>query len=265
MSRDLTADLAFALKVSDACEALALNRYLAQDLVIETKPDASPVTDADKEIEKYFRNAISQERPKDLIIGEEFGRSELDGKNYAWVIDPIDGTKNFLRGIPTWAVLIALLNPAGEVVLGVVSAPGLFRRWYAVQGSGAWLVINKGIPKQIQVSKISNLADASLSYSDLFGWGERLDNLLALQDKLWRVRGFGDFWSHLLVAEGAIELAAEPSLQLWDMAACAIIVTEAGGTFTDLAGKPGPHGESAVTSNTLLHQEFLNQLNINRK
>jgi histidinol-phosphatase len=261
MSRDLAADLALALEISDACEVMAMARYQSQDLVIETKPDLSPVSDADKSIEEYFRKVISEKRPDDQIIGEEFGRATLDGKSYYWVIDPIDGTKNFVRGIPSWGILIALIDPNDEVVLGVASSPALFRRWYAVKNQGAHLSINGGAAKPLQVSKISKFEDASLSYSDLFGWGDRRSNLLALQDKLWRVRGLGDFWSHLLVAEGAVEMAAEPSLQLWDMAAISIIVKEAGGAFTDLQGVPGPHGTSAVSSNHLLHQAFLAALN----
>ncbi len=261
MNRDLKQDLELALKLSKVSEEIALTRYLAQDLVIETKPDASPVTDADQSIEKKIREILGQERPKDLIIGEEFGQADFDGKNYAWVIDPIDGTKNFLRGIPTWAVLIALLNPAKEIVVGVVAAPALFRKWYAVKDEGAFVSINNGTAKQLKVSRVNKLSDASLSYSDLFGWEGRREKFLELQDKFWRVRGLGDFWSHILVAEGAVEIAAEPSLKIWDMAACAIIVTEAGGKFTDLKGVPGPFGRSAVSSNGLIHNEFLDLVN----
>ena len=173
------------------------------------------------------------------------------------MIDPIDGTKNFLRGIPTWATLIGLCNPQGEVVVGVVSAPALYRRWFAALGSGAFVSENGGTPKKIQVSKVRELKDASLSYSDLVGWGDRKAAFIELQDNIWRTRALGDYWSHMLVAEGAVDISVEPTLALWDMAALDIIVREAGGVFTNIDGVPGSHGGSAVASNGLLHNEFL--------
>ncbi len=261
MSRDLLADLALANTLADNADGITLTRFQANDLVIETKPDSTPVTDADKKVEENIRELISQVRPDDLVVGEEFGRPEnLDGKYY-WVIDPIDGTKNFLRGIPVWATLIALVNPSHEVEVGVVSAPALYRRWSAAKGNGAHVVVRNQNPKPISVSKVSQLADAQLSYSDLIGWGDRKENMLALQEKVWRTRGLGDFWSHMLVAEGAVDIAAEPSLALWDMAALDIIVREAGGTFTNIEGQNGPHGGSGIASNGLLHDAFINALN----
>ena len=259
--RDYAADLKLAHHLADLADVISRDRYQSLDLVIETKPDLTPVTDADKAVETKIREALADARPDDLIVGEEFGTPQLDADKYYWVIDPIDGTKNFLRGIPTWATLIGLCNPQGEVVVGVVSAPALYRRWFAALGSGAFISENGGTPKQIKVSQVRELKDASLSYSDLVGWGTRKMAMLTLQENIWRSRGLGDFWSHMLVAEGAVDIAVEPSLALWDMAALDIIVREAGGAFTNLEGKPGAHGGNGVSSNGLLHKDFLGALN----
>ncbi len=259
--RDFAQDLMLAHHLADLADSISRDRYQSLDLVVETKPDLTPVTDADKAVERKIREALATARPDDLVLGEEFGAPTLTQDSYYWVIDPIDGTKNFLRGIPTWATLIALCNPQGEVVAGVVSAPALYRRWFAALGSGAYISENGGVPRQIKVSGVRNLKDASLSYSDLIGWGSRKAAMLKLQDEIWRSRGFGDFWSHMLVAEGALDIAVEPTLALWDMAALDIIVREAGGTFTNLDGTPGPHGGNGVSSNTLLHKDFLGALN----
>jgi len=258
-------DLALAHRLADLADAITLDRYQSIDLVVETKPDLTPVTDADKAVEKAIRDVLAAERPDDLIVGEEFGgllaSDESNGDQHYWVIDPIDGTKNFLRGIPTWATLIGLSTPTtdipGEVIVGVVSSPALFRRWHASAGAGAYVSVNKLSAERISVSKVANLSDASLSYSDLIGWGDRKEAFLSLQEKIWRTRGLGDFWSHMLVAEGSVDIAVEPSLALWDMAALDIIVREAGGTFTNIDGVAGPHGKSGVSSNGLLHQDFL--------
>jgi len=259
--RDLAADLALAKSLADLADEITQVRYQALDLKIETKPDLTPVTDADKAVEKVIRERLSKDRPDDLIVGEEFGAADIDSGKYYWVIDPIDGTKNFLRGVPTWATLIGLCNPSGEVVVGVVSAPALYRRWYAALGQGAFVVNGKQNPKQIHVSAVKDLKDASLSYSDLIGWGERKEKMLDLQEKIWRTRAHGDFWSHVLVAEGAVDIAAEPSLAIWDIAAIDIIVREAGGRFTSIDGKDGIHGASAVTSNGHLHDALIKELN----
>lgn len=265
----LEQDLALALKLADLADSISLSRYQANDLIVETKPDLSPVTDADKAVENAIRKELSAQRPSDLIVGEEFGSPEsLDlqnlpnGERY-WVIDPIDGTKNFLRGVPTWATLIALCNSKGEVIVGVVSAPALSRRWQAALGQGAFVThdLKTGsVRKKISVSKVSKLADASISYSDLIGWGTSKQKFIDLQENIWRTRGIGDFWSHMLVAEGAVDLSIEPSLALWDMAALEIIVREAGGKFTNTSGVLGIHGGSAVSSNGLIHGDFLAQV-----
>ena len=259
--RDFAQDLMLAHHLADLADSITRARYQSLDLVVETKPDLTPVTDADKAVEEKIREVLATSRPDDLVVGEEFGAPALTAGSYYWVIDPIDGTKNFLRGIPTWATLIGLCNPEGEVVAGVVSAPALYRRWFAALGTGAYVSENGGAPKQIHVSQVRELKDASLSYSDLLGWGTRKAAMLALQEKIWRSRGLGDFWSHVLVAEGAVDIAVEPVLALWDMAALDIIVREAGGTFTNLAGRAGSHGGNGVSSNGLLHSDFLAALN----
>ena len=258
---DLKSDLELALRLADIADQISLKRFQALDLVIETKPDSTPVTDADKAVESAIRAEISKARSTDLVVGEEFGSPDSLAGKYYWVIDPIDGTKNYLRGVPTWATLIGLINPAGQVVVGVVSAPALARRWWAAKDLGAKTQFNSGEISTIKVSKVSKLNDASISYSDLIGWGERKAKFIALQEKVWRTRGHGDFWSHMLVAEGAADIAIEPSLSLWDMAALDVIVREAGGKFTNLDGDAGPHGKSAISSNGLLHSDFMREIN----
>ena len=268
-AHDLKSDLELAIRLADIADEISLKRYQALDLVVETKPDSSPVTDADKAVESALRNELTKFRSDDLVVGEEFGSPDSLAGKYYWVIDPIDGTKNYLRGVPTWATLIGLIDPAGEVVAGVVSAPALARRWWAAKGLGAKTQFNSGVNSgggygeisELKVSKVSKLSDASISYSDLIGWGERKAKFVALQEKVWRTRGHGDFWSHMLVAEGAVDVAVEPSLSLWDMAALDVIVREAGGKFTNLDGKDGPHGGSAISSNGLLHSDFIQGIN----
>ena len=269
MSASRGEDLTLALRMADAADAITLARYQAQDLAIATKPDNTPVTDADKSAEDAIRALLRTHRPDDGIVGEEFGNEGLDKKRY-WVIDPIDGTKNFLRGVPTWATLIGLIekSASGEekVVVGVVSAPALFRRWYAFEGGGAFVIVNRNndqeaTPKRITVSSVSRMEDASISYSDFVGWGDRLPLFHSLLASAWRTRAHGDFWSHMLVAEGAVDIAIEPSLALWDMAALAVIVEEAGGIFSDFQGVSGPFGAGGISSNRTLHPKFLAAIN----
>lgn len=207
---------------------------------------------------------IHEARPLDGLVGEEFGgvpesESQNSGSRY-WVIDPIDGTKNFMRGVPTWATLIALVEN-GEVVVGVASAPALARRWFASQGEGAFVSFKNETPRKISVSGVNEIHNACLTYSDFVGWKERLAAFKSLMESTWRTRGVGDFWSHMLVAEGAVEIAIEPSLALWDMAALDIIVREAGGQFSALDGTPGPHHGSGVSTNGILHDQVIRQLN----
>ena len=257
-------DLALAMRLADAADSITLARYQSIDLVVSTKPDNTPVTDADKAAEEAIRALLKNHRPDDGIVGEEFGNDAGGAERY-WVIDPIDGTKNFLRGVPTWATLIGLIEKQSDgrevVVVGVVSAPALFRRWHASEGNGAFVSVNKGTPERISVSQVSEVKDASISYSDFIGWGERLVPFQELMAAAWRTRGIGDFWSHMLVAEGAVDVAAEPSLALWDMAALDIIVREAGGRFTNVAGIDGSLGGSGLSTNSAIHQKIVGKLN----
>ena len=276
-SIDLTDDLALAHALADLADAISLDRYQAQDLVITTKPDNTPVTDADRAVETAIREALATHRHTDGLVGEEFGSDKGTTGRY-WVIDPIDGTKNFMRGVPTWATLIALVqvdaSGVEEVVVGIASAPALARRWSAAKGHGACVRFTAGnidelseefdassSEKKISVSKVGVLSDASISYSDFVGWGDRLEPFQKMLATAWRTRGIGDFWSHMLVAEGAVDIAIEPKLAVWDMAALDIIVREAGGTFTNTAGQNGPFGGSGVSTNGLLHNAVINGLN----
>jgi histidinol-phosphatase len=282
MSADLTSfdlldDLALAHALADLADAISLDRYQAQDLVITTKPDNTPVTDADRAVETAIREALLTHRQSDGLVGEEFGSDKGSSGRY-WVIDPIDGTKNFMRGVPTWATLIALvqIDESGveEVVVGIASAPALARRWSAAKSHGAFVRFNSGSvddlseefdtsshDKKISVSQVAALSDASISYSDFVGWGDRLEPFQKMLANAWRTRGIGDFWSHMLVAEGAVDVAIEPVLAVWDMAALDIIVREAGGTFTNTAGQNGPFGGSGVSTNGVLHNAVINGLN----
>ena len=257
-------DLALAMRLADAADSITLARYQSIDLVVSTKPDNTPVTDADKAAEEAIRALLKNHRPDDGIVGEEFGNDAGGAQRY-WVIDPIDGTKNFLRGVPTWATLIGLIEKQSDgsevVVVGVVSAPALFRRWYASEGNGAFVSLNGGTPKRISVSQVSEIKDASISYSDFIGWDQRLAPFQELLESAWRTRGIGDFWSHMLVAEGAVDVAIEPKLAIWDMAALDIVVREAGGRFTNTAGIDGSLGGSGLSTNSAIHQKIVDKLN----
>lgn len=262
-SSSFAEELTFTLSLADQADAISLSRYRALDLKVTTKPDSTPVTDADRAVEEAIRGAIAVKYPADKIVGEEFGDSRLstDSHNRYWVVDPIDGTKNFLRGVPTWATLIALVVD-GHVAVSVVSSPALYRRWYATRGNGAYLIENFAPPRPLHVSGVQSITDASIAYSDFQGWGDRRNGFEALLDSAWRTRGLGDFWSHMLVAEGAVDAAIEPTLALWDMAALDLIVTEAGGRFTSLDGVDGPFGPNAISSNSKIHIQVLNALNL---
>jgi len=243
--------------LADRADAITLDRFGALDLRIDTKPDLTPITDADEAVEEAIRSILARERPGDAIFGEEQGGTPVfEGRQ--WVIDPIDGTKNFVRGVPVWASLIALLED-GVPIVGMVSAPALRRRWWAGHGLGAHTAFGDGTPRRIAVSGVADLGAASLSFSDLSGWAEAglREQFLALTDAVWRLRGYGDFFSYCLLAEGAVDIACEPEVKLWDLAALDVLVREAGGAFTSLDGRPGPHGGSAVATNHLLHSAVL--------
>jgi histidinol-phosphatase len=252
-------DLTFALTLADVADEITRARFLARDLVVTRKPDRSPVTDADMAVEDAIRARLAEHRPGDEVVGEERG-GELAGAERAWVLDPIDGTKNFLRGVPAWATLIALVV-GGRPVVGVVSAPALGRRWWAAAGEGAWVADQAGT-RAISVSGVSDLADAYLSTTDLASWVKyhSRERYLDLVDACWESRAFGDWWQHCLVAEGAMDLAAEPIVNPWDVAPLQVLVEEAGGRFTDLSGRARIDGGSAISSNGTLHEAALGLL-----
>jgi len=253
-------DLELALTLADTADAITMARFGALDLRIDEKPDLTPVTDADKSVESQVRAVLAAERPGDAILGEEEGGTPVfTGRQ--WVIDPIDGTKNFVRGVPLWASLIALLQD-GVPTVGVVSAPALNRRWWAGLGLGAHSTFAGSAPRRLSVSAVRDLGSASLSFSDLTTEWEpdTRERFIALIDEVWRMRAYGDFYSYCLVAEGAVDVAVEPEVKLWDLAPLDVLVREAGGQFTDLNGTAGPHGGSAVASNGLLHSAVLDRL-----
>jgi histidinol-phosphatase len=236
--------------MADEADAVTMAYAMRQDLRVETKPDMTPVTEADQATERLLRDMIAAQRPEDAIVGEEYGGDAVSGRR--WILDPIDGTKNYVRRVPVWATLIALADDDG-VAAGVVSAPALGRRWWAARGQGAWTTGPESPePRRIQVSSVASLADASLSFSDPDGWPT--DALDALVRRTWRTRAYGDFWSHMLVAEGAVDIAVEVGLGVWDFAALIPVVEEAGGRFTHLdAAAPG--GSLTVATNGLLHDD----------
>ena len=260
-------DLALAISLADTADAITMARFLAADLSVSTKPDLTPVSDADRSVEEQLREVLDSVRPGDALLGEEYGETGSGARR--WILDPIDGTKNFVRGVPVWATLLALEVDA-EVVVGVVSAPALGRRWWAARGAGAWGSFGGAIggaiggavggavgePRRLKVSTVAELPDAFLSFASAGGWQEtgRRAQFSALLQGVWRTRAFGDFWSHMLVAEGAVDVACEPEVSLWDLAALSVIVEEAGGRFTDLDGARGPRGGNVLTSNGLLHE-----------
>ena len=255
----LADDLALALRIADRADAITMDRFNARDLVVATKPDLTPVSDADTAVELMIRDLVASERPADGVLGEEY--PELLGTGgRRWIVDPVDGTKNFVRGVPVWATVIGLQDEHGRMVVGVVSAPALARRWWASLGGGAW-VDEPGAtePRRLSVSRVSSLGDASLSFSDHFSWDDigRQDQWDTLMKGVWRTRAYGDFWSHLMVAEGALDIAAEPDLNLYDVAGVSVVVTEAGGRFTSVDGEDGPQHGSGVSTNELLHDAVI--------
>ena len=258
----LADDLELAIQLADAADAISRERFTAMDLAVTTKPDRTPVTDADQAVEKAIRALLAEQRPADGILGEEFGAEGSSTRQ--WIIDPIDGTAGFLRGIPIWATLIALAVD-GVPVVGVVSAPALGKRWWATTGNGAWMSDEhnpNAAPTQMRVSAVATLADASLSYNSIQQWDKagRLDSLIDLSRQVWRTRAYGDMWSYMLLAEGHLDIAGEFDLQPYDMAALVPIVQEAGGRFTSIDGQEGPWHGSALATNGLLHQTTLEAL-----
>jgi histidinol-phosphatase len=256
-----SADLRLALRLADLADEITMDRFRAVDLAVETKPDMTPVSEADTLVERTLRSHLEGARPADAILGEEYGAEDPPANGRRWIIDPIDGTKAYVRGIPVWATLVAL-EAKGEPVVGVASAPALGRRWWAACGEGAHL--REGGPtgpsRRISVSAVSDLADAQLCFGGLEDWRNagREQNLRELAGLVWRTRGFGDFWQYMLVAEGAAEIASDPVVSIWDLAAPLVIVTEEGGRFTDLAGAVTAAGHrGGLATNGLLHADAL--------
>jgi len=257
----LQSDLSFARELADMADAISMDRFRSVDLVVTTKPDMTPVSDADRAVESALRAAIADSRAGDSVRGEEFG-TEGDSVRQ-WIIDPIDGTKNFVRGVPIWATLISLAID-GVPVVGVVSAPALGTRWWGATGQGAFVNERLGSPnseqaRRIHVSRVSELADASISLSGLTRWENagKLPQLLELTREVWRTRDYGDMWPYMMVAEGLLEASGEYDLQVYDMAALVPIVREAGGTFTSVDGDDGPWHGSALATNGLLHDRVI--------
>jgi histidinol-phosphatase len=239
----MSPDLSLALELADIADAISLRRFRASDLQVETKPDLTPVTEADREVEAAIRERLARERPDDAVLGEELG--ETAGGARCWIIDPIDGTRNYTRGVPVWATLIALLVD-GEPQLGIVSAPALGRRWHAERGGGAWADDDR-----VRVSSVRRVDDAVLSFALEQG-------VPSLATQSWHARAFGDFWAHMLVAEGAVDGAIDAiGVSVWDLAPVQVIVEEAGGTFTDFTGERRLDGGSAISSNGHLHPALL--------
>ncbi len=257
-------DLSLALAIAADADLVSLPRFRALDLVVETKPDATPVTDADRAVEQLIRERILASRPGDAVLGEEYGGEALrTGRQ--WIVDPIDGTKNFLRGVPVWGTMLALAVD-GVPVVGVVSAPALRRRWWGAKGLGAWAKDTmpgvESTPARLSVSGVADLADASVSHGSLQMWDAlgAADTLVSLARRVWRTRSYGDVWQYMLVAEGLVDVVVELDLQPHDVAAHIPILEEAGGRFTSFDGEPGPWGGSAVATNGRLHDAILEQL-----
>ena len=256
---DYTDDLRLAHVLADTVERVTMPRFRSNELVVKSKPDMTPVTDADIDAEELIRGQLKRARSRDAVLGEEGG--ETGGGSRRWIVDPIDGTKNYVRGVPVWATLISLYD-GEEPIVGIVAAPALGRRWWAAKDAGAYTGRSLSSASRIRVSSVGQLSDASLSYSSLDGWKQlgKLDAFLGLTESVWRTRAYGDFWSYMLLAEGAVDIATEPELALYDMGALVPIVLEAGGRFTSLDGNDGPWGGNAVATNGLLHDEVLARL-----
>lgn len=249
--------------LADTADSISMGRFRALDLRVESKPDLTPVSDADTAVEQAIRSTLARARPRDGVLGEEFGHTVAAAGpgSRRWVIDPIDGTKNFVRGVPIWATLIALME-GDTPVAGLVSAPALGRRWWAARGHGAYAGKHQHAATRINVSGVRRVADASFCFASLSGWSDAglLQNVVDLSLASWRSRAYGDFYGYMLLAEGALDVMVEPELSLWDMAALIPIVTEAGGSITDLAGRATADKSSVIATNGLLHETVLTAL-----
>jgi len=237
-------DLELALELAGAADAITMHHFRSATLAVRTKIDMTPVSEADEAVERAIRERLQRERPDDGIVGEEFGTTGSATRR--WIIDPIDATKNYVRGIPIFATLIAL-EEEGRVTTGVITAPALQRRWWAATGGGAFC---NGQP--MHASRIATLEEAQID--------TEFETFPELARRCARIRNYGDFWSHMLVAEGAIEIMIDPVVSLWDMAAVQVIVDESGGCFTDRNGNARPDGGSGISTNGVLHDAVLELL-----
>jgi histidinol-phosphatase len=261
-------DLTLAFELADIADVITMARYRTADLEVVVKPDMTPVSESDKRAEIAIRQRLAHVRPDDAVIGEEFGGGpdtglDADGQRATsgsdgasqrtWVVDPIDGTKSYVRGMDTWSTLVALMVD-DVVVVGVVSMPAVGKRWWATLGGGAF-----ADGRRIQASAVPDLSDAQLLWSGVHEWDAvgGTERLLTLARACWRTRGIGDAWQYMMVAEGAAEIAVDPQVTLWDMAAVSIVVEEAGGRFTSVDGVPGPAGGSGLATNGVLHDSVL--------
>lgn len=256
----LTDDLALALRLADAADEASMRRFDAPDLDVRLKADETHVTEADLATERAIRGILVAERPDDGVLGEEFGTSGPAVRQ--WIIDPIDGTANYLKGLPLWATLIALAID-GVPAVGVVSQPALGRRWWAATGYGAWTSTRAAEPRRIHVSDVADIASSSVSFQSVRQWDDvgRSDDLLRLTRAVWRDRGYGDAWPYMMLAEGRLEFVAEFGVKEYDIAAHVPIVREAGGRFTDIHGANAIDTRSSLATNGLLHDEYLAMLN----
>jgi histidinol-phosphatase len=251
----MNADLQFALELADAADAITMQHYQSAALAVRTKSDKTPVSEADEAVERMIRARVDAERAGDGVVGEEFGSTGSTSRR--WIVDPIDGTKNYVRGIPIFATLIAL-EENGRIVAGVISAPAMARRWWASAGEGAFCR-TLGNTRAMRVSSIDTLEGSHLAYDSILDFDQHggAVRFLSLMRRCTRSRGFGDFWAHMLVAEGAVEIAIEPAVAIWDMAPIQIIIEEAGGRFTDMRGDARIDGGSGLSTNGLVHDVVL--------
>ncbi|MCH6229219.1 histidinol phosphatase [Microbacterium sp. CFH 31415] len=256
---DLGADLALALRLADAADAASMSRFDAADLEVSLKADASHVTEADLATERAIRTMLETERPSDGVFGEEYGVTGDTRRQ--WIIDPIDGTANYLKGIPMWTTLIALAID-GVPRVGVASQPAIGRRWWAATGHGAWTNVPGGEPRRLAVSSVDSIAASSVSFQSIGQWRDagELDALERLTSAVWRDRGYGDAWPYMLLAEGRLEFVAEFGVKEYDIAALVPIVTEAGGRFTSFHGDDSLSERSSLATNRVLHDDFLQLL-----
>jgi histidinol-phosphatase len=246
----VNADLAFAFTLADAADAITSARFRASDLRVETKPDLSPVSEADQAAEEAIRALVASSGRGEGVLGEEFGD---DGGDAKWIVDPIDGTTNYVRGIPVWATLLALERD-GVVCASLVSAPALGRRWWAARGEGAF-----ADGARCDVSAVSRIEDATVSSTSA---RHMPDGWTSIVTRAWANRGLGDFWQHCLVAEGAVDVGCDRVLNVWDYAPVQLIVEEAGGRCTTFAGEPPSPGSSFVATNGLLHEDVVALLGV---